>query len=62
VGLLDLVASLELNVLVELFVIPQIIRNLSDFERFKVLRLRKQVRRNIGRGIRSGIMRLGSER
>jgi ribosomal protein L14E/L6E/L27E len=34
-------------------------KNLSDFERFKVLRLRKQVRRNIGRGIRSGIMRLG---
>lgn len=34
-------------------------KNLSDFERFKVLRLRKQVCGNIERGIRSGTMRLG---
>lgn len=34
-------------------------KNLSDFERFKVLRLRKQVRGNIENGIRSGTMRLG---
>lgn len=34
-------------------------KNLSDFERFKVLRLRKQVRWKYRKGDRSGIMRLG---